>query len=163
MAQVSDSELLVFVRKGGGFEVGRARKGGKGWRKGGGKGFKGEPPPRGRSDLRCIICGGSGHTYRDCCKPELPRDQRPCLNCGKPGHIPRDYRQPKTAAVVDGGAERQQQTGSRHFNLDGDAEARVCFSKASVPCGHAPPVVDPGGFQGVTGGSRPVCPSGTCA
>ena len=119
---MSDSELLAFVRSGGTF------KGGKGWRRKGGKkgdrkGGKGkDPPPRGRSDLRCINCGGKGHTYRDCRQKELPREQRLCLNRGKPGHISRDCKEPR-AAVLDGGADAP---GGRYFNLDGDQEARMC-------------------------------------
>ena len=65
---------------------------------------------------------------------KLSRDQRPCLNCGKPGHISRDCKQPR-AALLDGGADRQQQ--SRHFNFDGDSEARFL-------CGRDPQ------FQGPT-------------
>ena len=42
VAQMSDSEILAFIRKGGSFKGGKGRKGGGGWRKGNGKG-KGKP------------------------------------------------------------------------------------------------------------------------
>ena len=60
VAQMSDSELLAFVRKGGSIKGGKGRKGTKGgWRKRGFGACKGgEPPPRNRADLRCINCGG---------------------------------------------------------------------------------------------------------
>ena len=104
-AAMTDSELLVFVRNGGSFKGGKGKRG-KWGRKGGcrkGGDRKGsDPPPRGRSDLRCMNCGGKGHSYRDCREKELPRDQRPCLNCGKPGLISRNCIQP-CAALLDGG------------------------------------------------------------
>ena len=66
VAAMSDTELLAFVRSSGSFKEGKANFGRKGkngrkgvWkgdRKGGG--WKGEPPPRDRYDLRCINCGG---------------------------------------------------------------------------------------------------------
>ena len=126
VAKMFDSELLAFVRKGGSFKGGRPTKGGRkgGWRKGekGGARKGGEPPPRNRADLRCINCGGKGHTWRDCKEAEVPREKRPCVNCGKPGHLSRDCRPPK-ALTVDGGGEH----AGRHFNLDsGDQEARSC-------------------------------------
>ena len=105
VAKMSDSELLAFVRRGGSLKGGKSTKGGREgcWRKGGSQALKGgEPPPRNRSDLRCINCGGKSHTWRDCKEPEVPREKRPCLNCGKPGHLSRDCRQPK-ALTVDGG------------------------------------------------------------
>ena len=111
VARMSDSELLAFVRRGGSFKGSRSTKGGRkgGWRKGGSQARKGgEPPPRNRSDLRCINCGGKTHTWRDCKEPEVPREKRPCLNCSKPGHISRDCRQPK-ALTVDGGESNSKQ------------------------------------------------------
>ena len=111
VARMSDSELLAFVRRGGTFKGGEPTKGGRkgGWRKGGYQTRKGgEPPPRNRSDLRCINCGGKSHTWRDCKEPEVPREKRPCLNCGKPGHLSRDCRQPK-ALTVDGGESNSKQ------------------------------------------------------
>ena len=128
------------------------RKGGSGGGSGGRKG--GDPPPRNRGDLRCINCGGKNHTWRDCREPEVPREKRPCLNCGKPGHISRDCRQPK-ALTVDGGGD----TG-RHFNLDGDQEARSC--EADTPNFRDPhwtrgrSVFDADGFQRVDRGPQRV-------
>ena len=81
---MTHSELLAFVRNGGSFKGGKGRKG-KWGRQGGRKGGQrkgGDPPPRGRSDLRCMNCGGKGHIYTDYREKELPRDQRHCLNCG---------------------------------------------------------------------------------
>ena len=105
VAAMSDTELLAFVRSGGSFKNRKGKGKGKNSRKGGwkgdrkGGGWKGEPPPRDRNDLRCINCGGKGHTYRDCREKELPREQRPCLNCGKPGHVSRDWKQPRAALL----------------------------------------------------------------
>ena len=64
---MTDSELPAFVRKGGSFKGGKGRKGKWGrkgaFRKGDRRGD--EPPPRGRSDLLCINCCGTGHMYRE--------------------------------------------------------------------------------------------------
>ena len=101
---MSDNELPAFVRRGGTIKGGE--EGGKkgGWRKGGLGGRKGgEPPPRNRSDFRCVNCGGKSHIWRHCKEPEVPREKRPCLNCGKPGHISCDCRQAKALAVDGGG------------------------------------------------------------
>ena len=159
VAAMSDTELLAFIRSGGSFKGGKGKFGRKGgWRKGG---FKkgdrtggGAPPPRDRNDLRCINCGGKGHTYRDCRENELPRDQRPCLNCGKPGHISRDCKQPR-AALLAGEADGH----SRHFNLDGDSEARVCAAEThnfkDSRWKRGPQITDSDGFRTVVNGSRP--------
>ena len=167
VAAMIDTELLAFVRCGGSFKGGKGKNGRKGgWRKGGfrkGGGDRrggGAPPPRGRDDLRCINCGGKGHTFRDCREKELPRDQRPCLNCGKPVHISRDCKQAR-AAVLDGGADRQQQQ-SRHFNLDIGSEARVCAAEPPETPNvkdsrwkRSPQITDHDGFRSVINGSRP--------
>ena len=133
-----------------------------GFRKGDRK-VGGAPPPRDRNDLRCINCGGKGHTYRESREKELPRDQRPCLNCGKPGHISRDCKQPR-AVLLDGGADRQQQ--SRHFNLDGDSEARVCAAETQMSKTHTGrKVLISLALMGSGRWSMALglgCPSGTC-
>ena len=77
VARMTDSELLACVRKGGSFKGGKGRNG-KWGRKGvswkGDRAGGGAPPPRDRNDLRCINCGGKGHTYFKCRGKELPRE-----------------------------------------------------------------------------------------
>ena len=161
VAAMSDPELLAFVPSGGSFKGVKGKFGRKGgcrkvvFRKGDRRGG-GAPPPREINYLRCITCGGKGHTYRDCREKELPRDQRPCLNCGKPGHLSCDCNQPR-AALLDGLVDRQQQ--SRHFNLDGDSEARVCaaetpnFKDSRLKRG--PQITDPNRSRSLVNGSSP--------
>ena len=136
VSAMNDAELLAFVRGGGGFRGGT--KGG--FRKGKGKErqwFKreaktrGEPPPRGAGDLRCINCGGTGHGWRACTKPECPRELRPCLNCGKPGHMLRDCKAPKAALALEGGKSAAASGVKPQYALvcraevASDSEARV--------------------------------------
>ena len=83
------------------------------------------------------------------------RGTRGLASCGKPGHISHDCKQPR-AALLDGGADRQQ--SGHHFNLDGDAEARACHAEPPESPNfrgprwkRGPPVTDPEGFQRVGG------------
>ena len=86
-----------------------------GFRKGGGKGRQanGESPsPTGHqktegaaSARKCINCGSTQHSTRECTKAQLPKEQRPCWRCGKPGHLgaqcPNKALPPKPAKLVD--------------------------------------------------------------
>ena len=118
-------------------------------RKGTGK-YRRRPdiPPRNRQDIRCINCGGVGHSWRACPNPEVPKEKRPCLKCGKPGHIAKDC------------------TAKAALNVEGDTEAKpayamVCKSEAMIdevkPRGRPfEKIYDEEGFEVVKGGFRPV-------
>ena len=102
--KMGDQELLAFVRNGG-RTGGKGRKGKWGSKTQGltgwyGKGAKGQdPPPREVGDLRCINCGGTGHTIGGCKLALVDKDKRPCLNCGKPGHKAEGCREKKKVGL----------------------------------------------------------------
>ena len=95
---MDDEQLLAFVRNGGRLGGGRKPPPGRAAGGGGqqqrqqqrraGQGFPaagpGGVPPRGRTDIRYINCNGTGHSWRACPHPDLPKDKRPCLPCKKP-------------------------------------------------------------------------------
>ena len=90
---MSDGQLLAFIRNGCRTKGKGKGKGKEKTKFGGGFSRAAGPsgiPPRDRADIRCINCAGSGHGWRSCPHPEVPRDQRKCLKCHKPGHISAD-------------------------------------------------------------------------
>ena len=156
-AEMPDSEILAFVRRGGkiGKGKGKSRKG-KGKGKGGsvGKGYGAGAPPRGKGDIVCVNCGGKGHDRWSCTKAVVALNDRLCFKCGKPGHISRDCPN-GSAAMLDGGDSAQ----AKVWNLD-DAHAKVCCSDAT--CGATrqrgrpfQKILDSEGFELVTGGFQP--------
>ena len=175
ISQMSDDELLAFVRNGGGNFGGNNRRtarpqarrndrrdngrtGGQTGRLGGRPvtRFGTQPPPRDRADIRCINCGGHGHSWRSCPNPEVPREKRPCLKCGKPGHLSADCPDNKQTRIVEGTCAAS--SPQRTFEIKcvegdgGDGDSRQRGKPFS-------PTFDSSGFQIVKGGFIPK-PSG---
>ena len=164
---MDDQELLAFVRGGGNFGGGRTkvqprrqerqqqrRVGGPGGQTGGQNSGNRryndrQPPPRDRKDIRCINCGGEGHSWRACPKPEVPRDQRPCLTCGEKGHISANCPRNKGSAAIMESAANQPQRTYEIRCLEGDGGHVRQRGKAFV---HK---LDSENFQVVKGGYIP--------